>query len=75
MTYTYICPHCETHTDCNFTPSRPAPSCSNHDSPAFSDPGDGAEIDLNDECPSCGAPINTDKVLEDAEEYAQNNAQ
>jgi hypothetical protein len=26
-----------------FTPERPAPACSNHDSPAFSDCGDSAE--------------------------------
>lgn len=27
----------------NFKPSRPAPACQNHDSPAFSDSGDDAE--------------------------------
>lgn len=27
------------------TPSRPPPPCSNHDSPAFSDPGDPGEVD------------------------------
>ena len=28
-----------------FTPERPAPFCSNHDDPRFSDPGDDAEIE------------------------------
>jgi hypothetical protein len=28
-----------------FTPSRPAPACSNHDSPAFSDCGDDADFE------------------------------
>ena len=28
------------------TPYRSAPACSNPDSPAFSDPGDGAEFDI-----------------------------
>jgi hypothetical protein len=30
-----------------FTPSRPAPKCSDHNSPAFSDPGDSAEVELD----------------------------
>lgn len=29
----------------NFTPSRPAPICSNHDSPNYSDCGDDCEFD------------------------------
>ncbi len=29
-----------------YTPYRPPPMCSDHDSPAFSDPGDDAEFDV-----------------------------
>jgi len=29
-----------------FTPSRPAPSCSNHDSPVYSDSGDDPDFDM-----------------------------
>ena len=36
----------------DFTPGRPAPNCSNHDSPAFSDSGDDMEFDVTSvECP------------------------
>lgn len=32
--------------DINYVPYRPAPSCQNHDSPAFSDPGDDEEFEV-----------------------------
>ena len=31
---------------CRYTAGRKAPYASNHDSPAFSDPGDGAELEI-----------------------------
>jgi len=31
----------------HYTPARPAPPCSNPDSPAFSDPGDDFEMEFN----------------------------
>ena len=31
-----------------YTPERPAPRCSNHDDPAFSDPGDSEEFEIID---------------------------
>jgi hypothetical protein len=30
----------------HYDPGRPAPMCQNHDSPAFSDPGDPAELQI-----------------------------
>lgn len=64
----YPCPHCDYEIECDFIPSRPAPLCSNHDHPNFSDPGNGAECDLNTECPNCGEKIDIDKALNSLEE-------
>lgn len=33
---------------CHYTPARPAPHCSDHDDPRFSDPGDSEELDVLD---------------------------
>lgn len=30
----------------DYTPERPAPFCNNHDSPAFSDPGDPMDLEI-----------------------------
>lgn len=75
MIYTYKCPHCSNELECEFTPSRPAPACSNHDSPAFSDPGDGAELDIPEECPECEEAIDLNKALEDAQELQHNDSE
>ena len=32
--------------DVDYVPCRPAPPCSDHDSPAFSDPGDDEEFEI-----------------------------
>ncbi len=49
-----------------FTPPRPAPPCSDHDSPRFSDPGDDGEIDLPDACERCGQAFDLDAELSNA---------
>jgi len=64
--YTYEC-ECGHEIVCDFTPARPAPPCSDHDHPSFSDSGDAAELDIPEECPKCHAPIDEDKALEDAQ--------
>lgn len=68
MTFTYTCPFCNEELEYDFTPSRPAPYCSNHDSLAFSDPGEGAECDGPDVCGRCDHEIDIEKVIEQAEE-------
>ncbi len=73
MTYKYTCPSCNTPIQFDFTPSRPAPVCSNHDSPAFSDQGDAAECEGPEECPHCWESIDQDKVIELAKEHFQDN--
>lgn len=57
FTTTWFCPECDCEIDIKFKPERPAPACSNHDSPAFSDSGDPADIDYPDECPECGLEL------------------
>ena len=42
---TYLWGEIELLLEATFTPGRPAPVCSNHDSPAFSDCGDAALIE------------------------------
>ena len=40
--------YCDHFTaDIEYTPARPAPACSNHDSPNFSDCGDDEEIEIS----------------------------
>lgn len=68
MTITYKCANCNTPIEFDFTPERPAPCCSNHDNPAFSDPGDSAEVEGPEECPECGESIDHEKVIEFASE-------
>ena len=69
MTYAYICPKCDTENIGDFTPGRPAPACSNPDSPAFSDDGDPAEWDGPKRCETCKFKFNLDIVIEKASNY------
>lgn len=65
MTGEYTCPHCETEIEVLFTPARPAPPCSNPNSPAFSDSGDPAELDGDySKCPNCNAKLDEGEVLD-----------
>ena len=73
MTYSYTCPQCQTENEGDFTPERPAPFCQNHDSPAFSDPGEGADWDGPEKCENCGYKFDFDKVIEEASEYCADN--
>lgn len=73
MNYTHTCANCEAEIEGDFTPERAAPFCQDHDSPAFSDPGEGANWDGPDECPECGEKIDKDKLFEAASEYFSNN--
>ena len=70
-TFTYICPNelCEAEIECTVTPERPPPPCSNHDSLAFSDPGDSGEVECPEFCPLCGFALNDDKVYEEGMEW------
>jgi len=74
MNITYTCPHCQFELEYDYTPERPAPCCSNHDSPAFSDPGEGAECDGPDVCTNCGEDIDMDKVMDPAAEDCDSSA-
>lgn len=71
MKFTYICGQCGEEIELDVTPPRPAPFCQNHDSPAFSDPGDPGEVDGPDECPECGHAVDREKVLEQFGEHEQ----
>lgn len=64
----------------DYTPGRPPTHCSNPDSPAFSDPGDGPEFEptrimiAGDDCTALAMPLLdrfmpewTSQVMEDAE--------
>jgi len=73
MNYEYECTNCGEEISFEFTPGRSAPVCSNHDSPAFSDPGDGPECDGPENCSACGAGIDIEKVIEQAEQYCADN--
>ena len=64
MKYTYTCPLCEHEVEGDLTPERPAPVCSNHDSPAFSDPGEGADWDGPETCPNCHEDFDLDDILD-----------
>jgi len=75
MTYSYICPQCQSENEGDFTPERPAPFCQNHDSAAFSDPGDAAEWDGPEECENCGFAFNLDDIIEKASEYCNEQAE
>lgn len=75
MKYSYICPQCQTENEGDFTPERPAPFCQNHDSPAFSDPGDGAEWDGPEECENCGFKFDMKVVIEKAGDYCADNSE
>jgi len=79
MTIEYLCPNeeCEKSIEVTFTPDRPAPPCSDHDSPAFSDPGDPGELDFPEQCPHCSLPLIEEKVYDfctDAYQDAVNDA-
>ncbi len=58
---TYTCPQCACHQSVDVIPSRPAPPCSNPDSPAFSDSGDPGEVDQT-VCVNCGHEISDEDV-------------
>jgi hypothetical protein len=70
--YTWKCPECQCEVVCEFDPGRQAPACSNPDSPAFSDSGDPAELDIpHESCPDCGEVIDYDKALDHAIETVE----
>ena len=66
----WSCPDCDTVMEFEIYPGRRCPPCSNHDSPAFSDPGDPAEIvEGVDCCPACLRVITTselESIIDDA---------
>lgn len=65
MNLPYPCPECGHSHDVEFTPPRPAPPCSNPNSPAFSDDGDGLELDLYPEhCEACGMLFDDCEIVE-----------
>jgi hypothetical protein len=68
MNFSYECPNCGFENQGDFTPARPAPNCSNPSSPAFSDSGDDAEWDGEEECVNCGEAIDMERLLEKAGE-------
>ncbi len=67
MTYTYTCPECDAELEYEFTPGEPVKFCMNHDSPEFSNPGSGDEVDGPERC-ECGHIVDMDKVIEAAAE-------
>lgn len=71
LTYVYNCPNCDEAQAFYFTPSRPAPPCRNHDSPAFSDSGDPADIEGPDNCLQCGVEFDIEKIIELAEQFCE----
>ncbi len=54
LSVNFTCPVCHTTHAFEVTPARPAPACSNPNSPAFSDSGDPAEVNGPDCCEQCG---------------------
>lgn len=64
MTISHKCENCGLEIDFVVTPSTPAPFAQNHDSLAFSDPGDGGDVDGPDNCPECGRKITEDERQE-----------
>lgn len=48
--YAEQCPRCAGWNEYLITPPRPAPPCSNPNSPAFSDSGDTGNVELIDGC-------------------------
>jgi hypothetical protein len=65
----------------NYSPSRPAPHCSNPDSPRYADSGDGADwddfsvsvecIDITDLLSQKILDEVTDKIVEEGEQHAR----
>jgi len=55
FTMTLLCPKCdeEIEAEISFDPGYPAPPCSDHDSPRFSDPGDPGYVETDVKC-KCG---------------------
>jgi len=68
MTYTYTCPNCNSELEYEFKPGYAAPFCQNHDSPAFSDPGEPDDVEGPDVCGCCDHDIDMDRVIELASE-------
>jgi hypothetical protein len=60
LSVSFDCPECGTTHEFEVTPERPAPFCQNHDSPAFSDPGDPGEVDGPECCEKCGHSFEND---------------
>ena len=71
LTYHFDCANCGEPHAFDFTPSRPAPPCSNHDSPAFSDSGDPADIDGPEKCNQCGEEFDFEGIVELAEQFCE----
>ena len=69
MTYQYPCPECGSELEYEFTPGEPVKFCQNHDSPEFSNPGSGDEIDGPEKCDQCGEVVDMDRVIEKAAEH------
>jgi hypothetical protein len=73
---TFACPHCNSEHEFEVDLPRPAPLCSNPNSPAFSDDGDAGGItDGPEKCCHCGAdflaPEIEEKVMAKAEKEAR----
>lgn len=64
-TFNYTCPNCDTEHECSISPGTPPKETSNPDSPHFSDPGEGPELeDYPTECQYCGKHLDEDKIYD-----------
>jgi len=73
------CPDCDASladpADLYYEPDQDPVPCSNHDHPAFSDPGSAGCLEgCPDTCPSCDEPIDPDWAYERAREWYDNEA-
>lgn len=62
MTFRYPCPDCGHRIEVDYDPPCPPIACSDHDHPAFSDPGDPGGVDCPSECDQCKCPVDEDDV-------------
>ena len=71
----FICPECDEEIEFRFKPERPAPACSDHDDPRFSDCGDDFDMEYPDECPNCNEPLvkYEDRMIEATTDGFYNN--
>ena len=70
FTFTLVCPSCDAVVTDHaiFDPGYPAPYATDHDSPAFSDPGDPGYVEnYPEECPWCNVPISDGVAWEQGE--------